>query len=221
MSRGTTLEYGIEWRLVRAGAARLKWSPAPEGFQGDLHLESAGLVNKLYRVNDNYRIQTTKALCATGILLLAEEGKRRRETKVSFHGGKASYIERDTIKNNVVLSKETAVPPCVYDYIGGLNKLREYKLEPGQSVQIPMTDGKKFAEVRVEAQEREQVKAPAGTFQAMRYEVFLFNDVLIKRKARMFVWLTDDARRLPVQLRMRMQFLVGTITLQLEKEQRN
>jgi hypothetical protein len=35
----------------------------------------------------------------------------------------------------------------------------------------------------------------------------------------MYVWVSDDARRLPVQLRVRMQFLIGTITLQLEKEE--
>jgi hypothetical protein len=36
----------------------------------------------------------------------------------------------------------------------------------------------------------------------------------------MYLWLTDDARKLPVQLRLRMQFLIGTITLQLEKEEK-
>jgi hypothetical protein len=84
-----------------------------------------------------------------------------------------------------------------------------------------MSDGKKFANVKVEAQEREQVNTPAGSFKAIRHEIFMFNNVLINRKARMFVWLSDDAQRLPVQLRVRLQFLVGTITLQLEKEERN
>jgi hypothetical protein len=49
----------------------------------------------------------------------------------------------------------------------------------------------------------------------------MFNGVLANRKARLFVWVTDDSRRLPVQLRVRLQFLIGTITLQLEKEERN
>jgi hypothetical protein len=34
------------------------------------------------------------------------------------------------------------------------------------------------------------------------------------------VWLTDDARRLPVQIRVRMQFTVGAITLPLDKVDR-
>jgi Protein of unknown function (DUF3108) len=55
----------------------------------------------------------------------------------------------------------------------------------------------------------------------VRYEVHMFNNVLVNRKARMYVWLTDDARKLPVQLRVRLQFLIGTITLQLEKAERN
>jgi hypothetical protein len=37
----------------------------------------------------------------------------------------------------------------------------------------------------------------------------------------MFLWLTDDARMMPVQIQIRLQFLIGTITLQLEKEERN
>jgi hypothetical protein len=222
-ARKTTLHYEVEWRLIRAGLARVVWSPLAEGFQSDLHLESAGLVSKLYKVNDDYSVQMTGNLCASSMLIKAEEGKRRRETKVSFDptAGKASYLERDLIKNNVVLSKEVETPACVHEYLGGLNKLRAHKLEPGQSVQIPMSDGKRFANVKIEAQEREQVKTPAGTFKAIRHEVFMFNNVLITRKARMFVWLSDDERRLPVQLRVRMQFLVGTITLQLEKEERN
>jgi hypothetical protein len=93
------------------------------------------------------------------------------------------------------------------------------KLEPGQSRQVPMSNGRKTAYVRVEAQGREQVKIKAGTFDTIRYEVFLFNGVLYPRKADLFVWLTDDAHRLPVQIRARMSFPVGMITFELEKDE--
>jgi hypothetical protein len=93
------------------------------------------------------------------------------------------------------------------------------RIDLGQSAQVPLSDGKKSAMVRVEAQEREEVTTPLGKFKAMRYEVFMFNDVLINKKARLFVWLTDDERRVPVQIRARMQFLIGTIDLKLEKQE--
>ena len=108
-------------------------------------------------------------------------------------------------------------PPCVHEYMGALNKLRTMQLQPGQSVQVPLTDGKKYAMVKVDAQEREQITTQVGNFNAVKYEIHMFNDVIIPRKARMHVWLSDDARRLPVQIRVRLNVLVGTITLQLEK----
>lgn len=214
-----TWQYGVEWRLVRAGVARVTWSPAPGGLQqADLHLESAGLVSKLYRVNDQYRSAFDAELCGINVLFQAEEGKRRRETKISFdREGKVSYLEKDLVKNTVVLEKELKTTPCVHEYLGALRKLQMLKLEPGQSTTVPLTDGKKFAEVKVDAQEREQVKTPSGTFSAMRYEIHMFDNVIVNRKANMHVWITDDPRRLPVQLRVRLSVLVGTITLQLEK----
>ena len=59
---------------------------------------------------------------------------------------------------------------------------------------------------RVEAQQREDIKTPAGAFKTIRYEAFLFNDVLYRRYGHLYVWLSDDARKLPVQIRVRLQF---------------
>jgi hypothetical protein len=211
-----TLQYGVEWRLIRAGMARMTWAPTPHGYTSELSLESAGLVSKLYRVNDHYRANLDGNACAEQVLLKAEEGKRRRETTITFKSGTVHYLERDLVKNNIALEKTIETPPCVYEYMGALTKLRTMHVEPGNSVQVPLTDGKKFANVRVDAQEREQVKIGPRTYNTIRYQVNMFNDVLIRRKARMNVWITDDARRLPVQIRVRMSVLVGTITLQLE-----
>ena len=214
-----TWSYGVEWRLIRAGAARLTWAPAANGFEGDLHVESSGLVSKLHRVNDQYSVQMNERMCASSLNIHAEEGKRRRETSVTFADGKATYNERDLLKNSVVLSKETPVPPCVYDYIGGIQILRVRPPELGQSIQVPLSNGKKAASIRVDAQEREEVSTPLGEFDTVRYEVHMFNGALIDKKARLFVWLTDDERKLPVKIRVRMQFLIGTIDLKLEKQE--
>ena len=221
-----TLSYRVEWRLIRAGAATLSWEAAPEGtphqWQASLRLESTGLVSRLYKVEDHYVAQLDSGLCAVSSLLKAHEGGRRRETSVTFDGGsrKASYLERDVVKNNVVRSVEIDIPPCVHDVVGGLFVLRKMRLEPGEQAQIPISDGKKSVSARIEAQARETVTTPTGTHKTIRYEAFLFNNVLYKRPGHLYVWLTDDARRLPVQIRVRLQFHIGTLTFQLEKEER-
>ena len=108
----------------------------------------------------------------------------------------------------------------MHDVFGGLYLLRTLHLEPGQSRQMPVSDGKKCVMAKIEAQARETVKTPSGTYKTIRYEAFLFNDVLYRRPAHLYVWLSDDARQLPVQIRVKMQFTIGTITLQLEKEEK-
>jgi len=219
-----TLYYSIDWRLFTAGKAKLEFTAttAPTaGAQIQLQLESVGFVSKLFRVEDSYRSVLNGGLCVQSSYMTAHEGNRQRETGITFNAEakKASYLERDVVKNSVVLQQETDILPCVHDVAGGLFFLRTLNLEPGQSAQIPVSDGKKSVVAKIEAQQREDVKTPEGTFKTIRYEVYLFNGVLWKRPARLNVWLTDDRRRLPVQIRVRMQFTIGTINLLLEKHE--
>jgi hypothetical protein len=113
------------------------------------------------------------------------------------------------------------IPPCVHDVIGGLMVLRTLHLEPGKTVQIPVSDGKKFVQVKIESQRREDLATATGVRKTIRYEVFLFDNVLYKRSGHLHVWLTDDNNRLPVQLQVRLQFTIGTITFKLEKEEKS
>ncbi len=212
--------FAVEWRLIRAGTAKVSLEPVRSGWQGAVDLESAGLVSKLYPIADHYTAQMAEGYCATSTIMKAQEGSRRRETMVSYdrNRGMTSYVETDQVKNKTV-TKETGIPACVHEWVGAIKTVRGLKLEPGQSTTVPMSDGKKFANVKIEAQEREEVRTALGLFKTIRYEAFFFDGALINRSARCFLWLTDDAKKTPVQIRVRMQFLIGTITLQLEKEE--
>jgi len=220
-----TLHYSIEWRLITAGDAQMKLTPvdgaATPTWRATVHLESAGLVSKLYKLNDNYAVRFEDPFCSMDSSLDAQEGKKHHDTKVLYDRAhqSATYVERDVLKNTTIANKQIQVPSCVADVITGLYKLRSMHLEPGQSTQIPTSDGKKSAMVRIEAQEREEIKNRLGNFKTIRYEAYLFNGVIYSKKASMQLWLTDDARRLPVQIRARMAFPIGNITLELEKEE--
>jgi hypothetical protein len=223
------LNYNVEWRLVTAGRARVVWSATPRssnsasaGWQANLHMESTGLVSKLFKVNNDYISNLDSDLCSSGTYLKAEEGNRHKETSLTFNreARKAEYLEKDLDKKAVVNAHEIDTPACVHDVLGALYVLRTLNLPSGQSTQMPISDGKRSVMARVAAQQREDIKTPAGSFKTIRYEAFLFNDVLYRRYGRLYFWLTDDARKLPVQIRVRLQFTIGTITLQLEKEEK-
>src|ERR1017187_5257707 len=80
-----TLYYNIEWRLITAGKAKVQWLSVPNsGWQANLHLDSTGLVSKLYRVEDDYSANLTPGLCAQLAQMSTHEGSRDRETKITF-----------------------------------------------------------------------------------------------------------------------------------------
>lgn len=216
------LQYGIEWRLIRAGNAILQFDPAQARLHSArLNLLSTGLVSKLFPVDDRYVSNYFGNGCIADVWLQAQEGSRKRETKIVYDRAarRANYLEKDLNRNQVMLSAQLTVPECTYDVLGALQELRIRGLDPGHSVQIPVSDGKRIVSARVDAQEREQVKTPSGLYKTVRYEAFLFNNVLYQRKGRLFIWLTDDERRVPVQIKVQLQFHIGTVTLQLEKEE--
>jgi hypothetical protein len=217
-----TLNYRVEWRLITAGKARLDWSAPPQGQpQVKLRLESTGLVSTLFKVDDQYSSVLNQNLCAVSSELTSHEGARARNTKVSFDyaSRKASYLEKDLNRNAVVAAQEAEIPSCVHDVIGGLYYLRTLNLEPGQSATAPLSDGKKSVMARIEAQQREDIKVADGAYKTIRYELFIFDNALYRRSAHLYVWLSDDRRKLPVQIRVKMQITTGTITLELEKHQ--
>jgi Protein of unknown function (DUF3108) len=219
------LNYQIEWRLIPAGSAKLTWTPLPRPAVGAnelrLHLESAGLVSRLYRVDDDYTAALGQNLCAQNSFIAAHEGNRSKETRVTYDAQtrKAFYLEKDLVKNSTI-SHEVDIPPCVHDVVGALMVLRTLRVEPGKTVQIPVSDGRKFVQVRIESQRREDLPTPTGVRKTIRYEVFLFDNVLFKRSGHLHVWLTDDNSRVPVQLQVHLHFTIGTITFKLEKEEK-
>jgi hypothetical protein len=206
------LTYRIEWRLVTAGTANLEFQRAANnGWTIDLNLESAGLVTRLYRVLDKYKVVSNDQFCASSVDLDAQEGKRHTLTHVTFD---------NTRHKNTTKQKELDIPACTHEIAGALATLSQIDLQPGKSTTLPVTDGKKLVYAKVEAQAKETINIDGKTYPAIRYEAFLFDNVLYKRKGRLFIWTTDGQERTPIQFQIQLGFPIGTISLELEKQQK-
>jgi hypothetical protein len=211
---GEALTYSAEWRLMRSGIARLEFFEE----RARLNLETVGFAASLYKVKNDYQTSFDDSFCSAHILLNANEGKKRRETKVTFQEppGKSTLVERDLVAGKVADNRTLDVPPCVHDVIAALAKIRTMRVEKGATLRLPIADGKKSVDARIDALSVEQVKTPAGEFKAQRFEAHLFNNVLYRRKGRLFFWLTEDEKRVPVQIRIQLPFYLGTVTLKLD-----
>ncbi len=216
------LTYRVEWRLITAGSATVQLSREnSDDWQFNLNVESAGLVTRLYRVLDSYKVVGNQKFCAVNSVLDAQEGKRHTVTRMTFENSrhKVEYDERDLLKNSTV-KKELDIAPCTYEIAGALAALRTMNIDVGKSATFPITNGKKMVNARIEAQAKENVNIEGKTYQSTRYEAFLFDNVLYRRKGRLFAWVTDDPNHLPVQFRVQLGFPIGTITLELEKQEK-
>lgn len=210
----------MEWRLITAGNVTLQLlRAAGDDWQLNLDVQSAGLVTRLYRVDDKYKAVTDHRFCGVKSDFDAAEGKRHRIESMSFDGAhRLQYEDHDLLKNTSE-RKTLEIPPCTYEIAGALASLRLLNFAPGRSATIPITDGKKVAYAKIDAQARENLNIEGKRYQTIRYEAFVFDNVLYKRKGRLLIWLTDDTARIPVQLRIQLGFPVGTVTVELEKQQ--
>src|ERR1700689_5551114 len=102
------LTYDIEWRLIHAGSAVVD----AQKTSARLKLESEGMVSSLFNVDDAYGVTYDEPFCATSSTLDAQEGKRHRETRVTYDRTKnrADYVERDVLKNAVLPTYDVPFP---------------------------------------------------------------------------------------------------------------
>jgi hypothetical protein len=89
------------------------------------------------------------------------------------------------------------------------------RLEPGRSVHVDILDSKKQWRVEVQVLRREMVKTKWGELQTVLIKPLLKSEGIFDRKGELLVWLTDDARHVPV--RMKSKVIVGSVTATLVK----
>jgi len=84
----------------------------------------------------------------------------------------------------------------------------------GKTYSFPLNDGGNTVTVDLHVEAREQIKVPAGAYNAVRVHPEASSGVL-KEKGKMWLWYSDDTAHIPLQMRARM--LWGTVTLTLER----
>jgi Protein of unknown function (DUF3108) len=214
LPNGQTLHYEADWRFVTAGIAtfRLERAGSQEHVEGAA--DSTGVVAMLFRVADRFNSYfDAKTLCSYKLIKHTEEGSHRRETVITYDysRGKAVLEERN-LKDNQQKRTENAIPGCVTDVVSGILYVASLPLQQGASYSFPLNDGGKTVTVQAHVEGKEQVKTPAGTFNTIR--VGPEGDYgPLRNGGRIWIWYTDDAQHLPVQMRARLFW--GTLTVYL------
>jgi hypothetical protein len=219
---GEALTYDVSWTtFLTAGQATLsvKERRAAGAGRAQYYLVAEGqpssMLQKLYHLY--YKAESmmdTRTLRPATATLYSDENGRKRYKTTTFRGnGTADYV----IKTATSATTTVKVDATAQDPLGAIYVLRALPLKPGQApFTIPVTDSGKAYRLRVTVGGRESVKTGIGTLPAIKLTL---NASEANGKAaeasNLTLWLSDDARRLP--LKFTAGLAVGSFQLTLAK----
>lgn len=138
------------------------------------------------------------------------EGKTVTNREARFDRQKLEVTTVDHRNNSEtkhVITKRT------YDTLSSFFYFRTVPLQVGASYFIDIYDCKRLWNTEVKVLRREELKIPLGRFNTIVIQPLLKSEGIFARTGDMLIWLTDDERRIPVQ--MKSKVVVGSITVTL------
>lgn len=201
---GEKLTYSISWSdIVKAGIAVMEVSEGtgPDGRRALKYVSrthSVGLVEKFYPVRDTVEsLVDADDLSSLQFVLRESHGKRQRERDMLFDRAK----ETVTVSVNHGAPETFSVPVRVQDALSSLYYVRARKdLTVGQSVLVDVHDNDKTWSVEIQTLGKERIETPAGSFDTVKVKTYPKYEGVFMNKGEIYIWLTDDARRIPVKM---------------------
>ncbi|HSN14347.1 MAG TPA: DUF3108 domain-containing protein, partial [Anaeromyxobacteraceae bacterium] len=206
------MEYSVRYLGMNVGTARISVGH-PEGPILPVFLETrtagiVGIVDVRQQLATFLDVETL--LPRTASLDSHEAGYHHLDT-VAFDraAGKATVRERGKFDNTYVIP----VPEDTVDFVALVFRLRTLPLEPGTRHEFNVLAGRDLKKVIAEVVARETVQTDAGRFDAVKVRVPTGFTGRFSEKRPTYVWFSDDARRIVVQIQT--EFAIGRATARL------
>jgi hypothetical protein len=203
---GETLDYDLKWLRITGGSARMTIAPLDEN---RLRITSVGKstpgFSRIFKVRDE--IET---------IVARNDFSTLRYTKSLDEDGDKK-VEVTTVEDGVATRrrkkvKSVRVPRPVFDPISLIYHIRTLDLAVGRTHQFSVVADAKVYTVHAVVVRKETLTTPAGRFNCLVVEPRMESGG-VDREERMWIWYSDDERRLPVRIRTEVNFGAVTATL--------
>ena len=155
----------------------------------------------------------TDTLRPTVATIYSDERGRTRRRLMRFRPGDVADYEVQ-VRTNPVNKSEFKTQPSSLDPLSALYVMRTLPLKPGQTTTVPFANNGKNYRLRLSVAGREQVRTGLGQLPALKITPqILEEDGRPATTRTLTLWMSDDARRLP--LRMEVDLPVGSFALSL------
>src|SRR5687767_1230323 len=207
--------------LDTAAAISADASPFALTFTADI--ASKGFFARLFNLKFRERVESTVepvSFTVQRTTILDEQGKRVRETEATFDRskGKMTWTLRDP--NNPSAEPRHAITDFsgqLQDVLSAIYFIRTQRLEVGKSFEIFIGDGGKVYKIPVQVVEKKRMKTVLGRVDVLRVNPELFGPerLIDEEKGEFSIWITDDARHIPVAARVKTDY--GTFEIKLTR----
>ena len=215
---GEKLTYSISWSdVVQAGTAVLEVSngTTTDGrptYRFTSRTKSSGMVDLVYPVQDVVEsVVDAEDMSSLMFRLQESHGEKKRLRQMDFDRTHA------TVK--VVVNNGTPeiypVPERVQDALSSLYYVRTRQdFLVDKPIVIAVHDNEKTWSVEVYTVGREKIRTPAGEFDTVKIKTYPKYEGVFMHKGEIYIWLTDDARKIPVLMKSKISIgsIMATLT---------
>lgn len=216
--KGEWLSYRLSWGFVTAGSADMYARPKEDGkVLFESIARNNGTFRSIYPVADTIRtVSDAETLLPYSFLKILNEGSFFSTSRILFDRDAKRATLSDTIFNGskrreIKARTDTTVSLEGFEHciISAFYRVRSMDLSGKQEMKFDAVSGKKRYSLRVIVHGKESVETDLGKFDCIKVEPVLGDDGAFKAAGRLFIWITDDARRLPVLMRVKIP--IGSI----------
>ncbi|HZR47803.1 MAG TPA: DUF3108 domain-containing protein [Candidatus Manganitrophaceae bacterium] len=212
---GERLVYDITYLGAKGGKAVLEVLEKTRMKGRDVYrivstAQSNDFVSLFYPVDDRIEsFMDVEGLYSHHIIIKQQEGKRKREKIIDFDQVRHRAIQIKQDKRNVF-----EIPPKVQDSLSSLYFFRTTPpVEVGESTYIDVHESEKNWQLEIRSLAKEEVTTPVGKFNTVKVQAKVRYEGLFMEKGDVFIWFTDDYKRIPVMMTSKIK--IGTITATL------
>ena len=153
--------------------------------------------------------------------ILDEQGKRVRTTESTFDRSKGTMTWTLRDPNNPASEPRRAITEFsgteLQDVLSAIYFIRTKPLQVGKSFDIHIGDGGRVYTIPVKVVDKKRMKTVLGRVDALRVSAELFGPerLIDDEKGQFFIWVTDDARHIPVSGQVKTDY--GTFDIKLKR----
>lgn len=186
-------------------------------------IASKGFFARLFNLKFRERVESTVepiSFTVQRTTILDEQGKRVRATEATFDrsNGKMTWTLRAPNDPEFeTRHKITDFSGQLQDVLSAIYFIRTQRLEVGKSFEIFIGDGGRVYKIPVQVVEKKRMKTVLGRVDALRVVPELFGPerLIDEEKGEFSIWVTADARHIPIGGRVKTDY--GTFDIKLKR----